>query len=270
MTFHAQSRRLQLSWRIFRPGFYYSTAIHHEIRLIRGCIGQIETNALVTSSNRRLEGNASKRYWRHAGRRNADGEVRRLGDTEGRLTAACKEVLRTGILNDREVTAVATGCFGELHRQTKAHRIIHAMAPDAYSDVPGKEEEYRRLVTDVLSLASSDIYHDSSASSTNASNPVVQTITMPALGCGVKGWTAAQAAECAVLGMADYLWTRSEIDPPLSLVIVLFGDATARAWALVFEKMWRGWPELSSLPVKLQIDESCLRGFIASTVVSDE
>ena len=66
--------------------------------------------------------------------------------------------------------------------------------------------------------------------------------------------------------MADYLWTRSEIDPPLSLVIVLSG--TRLSGALVFEKCAQ-WPELSSLPVKLQIDESAFEDSSRATVVHE-
>ena len=253
----------------------------HEIRLVRSCICKLPADCLVTSSNRRLEGKASKAYWRHAGRVNVDGEVRRLGDTKGVLTAACQRVLKAGILTDWEVVAVATACHEatELRRLTGARRIVHAMSPDAYSDGGSKREDYRKLVSECLSLASSGVCHDSSSSNSSSSSSSssssrrgsrrnirtsdetrfdasVRSISMPALGCGVKGWTAAVAAECAVEGIVDHLQERKAGDPKLSIAIALWGDATARAWSLVFANCFSS--EMSAMPVEVKIDLNSL------------
>ena len=197
------------------------------------------------------------------GRRNADGEVRRMGGKA--LTDSCRRLRASGILADGNVTAVSTGCHGALAVSTGARRVIHAIrVPDAYSGLEeNNAKAYGSLVYDCLTLAASGFCFDTEDRA-EANGGATASVSIPALGCGVKGWNAAVAANCAVIGISefvsDFARTRPTPEEHFIIKIVLWSDATARAWALVFQKRSKELTANANAPVDvdLSIDPECL------------
>ena len=183
----------------------------------------------MTSANDSLVGNASPRYWRFAGRSNADGSVRARAGPE--LDAACLAIPKIPQTTIRDVQqwestakvgpslharcsvgrALVTPAFGRLD----CEHVIHAVAPDAedaYDAQYWQKNEPLRLLRETYRSALRAAAEHRAAK-----------VSLAGLGCGVKAWPADVAAAVAldaavatpgprvvefVLGFDDSVWQR--------------------------------------------------------------
>lgn len=197
--------------------------------LRRGDISLARAGAIVTSANDSLVGNASPRYWRFAGRSNADGSVRARAGPE--LDAACLAIPKIPQTTIRDVQqwestakvgpslharcsvgrALVTPAFGRLD----CEHVIHAVAPDAedaYDAQYWQNNEPLRLLRETYRSALRAAAEHRAAK-----------VSLAGLGCGVKAWPADVAAAVAldaavatpgprvvefVLGFDDSVWQR--------------------------------------------------------------
>ena len=198
--------------------------------LRRGDISLARAGAIVTSANDSVVGNASPRYWRFAGRSNADGSVRaRAGPELDRACLAFPKIPRT---TPRDVQqwestakvgaslharcsvgrALVTPAFGQLD----CEHVIHAVAPDAEDAYDAlqywQNNEPLRLLRETYCSALRAAAEHRAAK-----------VSLAGLGCGVKAWPADVAAAVAldaavatpgpqtvefVLGFDDKVWQR--------------------------------------------------------------
>jgi O-acetyl-ADP-ribose deacetylase (regulator of RNase III) len=256
----------------------------------------VGVDALVTSANARLEGNANPSYWKHHGRTNVDGEVRRLAGPA--LNVACQIALQ----RDCDASAWAahgllvTDCFGELQTSTGCSTVVHVIMPDGLYGAPANSpgDVSNSSVSRLAPAAYQDAYaHAYSHAQVMygrrwlgalrvAAARGASVVALPALGCGVQGWGAAAAAQLAArstlafaveeaTGVAEGQHT---LPPPTlrEVRIVLGASDVARAWGLVFAKEWSAaaadreaaaaarsptLPPLPRLP-ELDVHEECL------------
>ena len=174
-------------------------------------------DALVTSANARLEGNANPSYWKHYGRKNVDGDVRRLAGPA--LHGACQAAL------EREGGAAAwathgvltTDCFGALQSNTGCSTVVHVLMPDGLYGTPanssGESSGSRSASSSRVAPEAPAAYQDAYAHAYTAAQVTygrrwlgalraagsrgARVVALPALGCGVLGWGAAAAAQLA-------------------------------------------------------------------------
>ena len=163
-----------------------------------GCIGAAAMSGryagIVTPSNALLCGNKSK-WWGFNGQTNVDGVVRSLAGPG--LAAECDSI----------PPAVAGGLeklMPDSARATAAHdiaarHIIHALAPTSAFPRPSAEHALRRTYSRCLKL-STELEMDS--------------LALPALGCGVAGFPAGIGARAALDAVEEAvgigLWSDSE------------------------------------------------------------
>ena len=173
-----------------------------DLAAVRGC------DALATSANAALCGNSNPNFWRFSGRRNADGAVRAAGGRA--LDAACHDIpLIEGCKHTRcrPGSAVATaGAFGSLD----AGLVIHAVSPNGaygYSqqrwfgpngtnvwngvddspDVPARAPPPGEAGDQLVATAAA-ILREAEAHG-------ARSLALPAIGCGVMGWTPSRASQ---------------------------------------------------------------------------
>ena len=168
-----------------------------ELRLLRTSLPALRCDALATSANTALCGNANPNYWRFAGRKNADGALHRAAGPALLAACAALPVVGRGPTRVRPGCAVVTpGSFGAL----RTDLVVHAVAPDgaasapwslaAVNSVPGQKEADARLL-DTFEAALQAV--DAAGA---------RSLGMPAIGCGVLGWQPARAAEVALQAFA--------------------------------------------------------------------
>ena len=149
-----------------------------------------KVDAVVTSSNSMLAGNANASYWRFSGRRNVDGALREL--------QSFAEV-QTPLAPGEAVLTPATGAL-----LSTARFVIHVNAPEgAYASDASLEErksQLRACYSNSLRLAKGG-----------------RSIAFPAIGCGVREWKPPVAAEAAL----DALAAQPRVDLDLVLIVCL-------------------------------------------------
>ena len=182
------------------------------LRLLRGDLSNHWADAIATSANRYLSGNASPGHWRFTGRENVDGALRRAGGKElDRLVAAA--------LPDKPLEP------GHAHRTASAGAlaqscswIIHCCAPDG---LYGEQTEsgtrllYQTYVAVIEAAAATDS----------------RSLACPAIGCGVQGHRPAAAAREAFAAARCWLDGGIAQSSRLSLLeFVCFADDVWAAW----------------------------------------
>ena len=95
------------------------------LRLLpRRDLATLRCDAIATSSNGGLVGNANPTFWRFAGRENADGAVHRAAGRK--LLVACAEAIREGGGHLATGGVAVTPSCGAL----ASGLVLHAVAPD--------------------------------------------------------------------------------------------------------------------------------------------
>ena len=198
-------------------------------------------DALATSANAGLVGNANPNFWRFAGRRNADGALHRVAGPD--LLAACGEIPRVDNVRCHVSEAVVTPAFG-LH----AAMVIHAVAPDGLYAAGlqkwwGRRQWSGGQGTDAVHLEeappageANELLERTYAAILNASCEAgVSSVGMPAVGCGVLGFPAGRAAKVALGGaFAAHARGASAAGSSLERIdVALFDDEAFGAWSRV-------------------------------------
>lgn len=198
---------------------------------LRLCVGDIAVwrgvDAVAVSTNRSLQGNANPQYWRFAGRESADGAVRRVAGEELAMVAA--ELHGTCSVGE----AVATPAFGALVTHGCRH-VVHVVVPDGLQVHAGGSDRHVQQ-TGLLLLQQSF-----SAAIMAAAGCGARSLALPALGCGVNGWSpllAAAAATHAIVDAAKARAVDTNIDTTcISAVdVVLQTNAMALRWLSAVE-----------------------------------
>ena len=166
-----------------------------ELRLVRHAdiASWAAADAIVSSSNSALAPNNNAHYWRFAGREGTNGAIHAAAGPE--LLEACRvfgdvDLQRIGrgqALNRRRNNtrcavgeAVSTPAFGAL----RCEHVIHAVTPDGMF---GQDEDSNRLFRQT---------YDSVLAQCGWLG--VDSVAIPALGCGVHGWHLDDAARIAL------------------------------------------------------------------------
>jgi O-acetyl-ADP-ribose deacetylase (regulator of RNase III) len=199
------------------------------LRLARGDLALCLADALATSSNCNLSGNANPSNWRFNGRRNVDAAVRAAGGPALTASSCAALEARGGRLLEPG-SAVATRAGGEL----RAAWVIHAVAPDAmYGGEAGANAALLRKTYRSVLQAAGELG--------------ARSLVVPALGCGVQGFRPAIAAREAFAVAAEWLEGGSEgpetgLAPTVEeLMFVCFADDVWTSWPACAGK-WLGPP----------------------------
>ena len=228
------------------------------LRLLhRADIALLRCDALATSSNAGLVGNANPRFWRFMDRDNADGAIHRAAGP--RLQEACDEVRAQDLGVRCPVgSAVATRAYGSL----EASLVIHAVAPDgAYAgglqrwwgrrQWSGSQGARAVYLTEAPPPGEADdllaATYSSILSVANAHG--VRSVGLPAIGCGVLGFHPERAAKLALQALAACLPEGGDSGSTASLEridIALHSDAAYGAWSSAARKAMGPPPAIGS------------------------
>lgn len=202
-----------------------------DIAAVRGC------DAIATSANVALVGNRNPRFWRFAGKQNADGALRAAGGPTLDEACAALPICEGAHTRCRPGRAVVTsGAFGTLH----AGLVVHAVPPNGalgYSmqkwfgprgtavwngvndspDVPGAALP--------AGAAKEQLHSTFDAALAAADAHGARSVCLPAFGCGVMAWNAGRAAQVAVRAIRAY-----QPDGLEQVDVALFGDAAFEAF----------------------------------------
>jgi O-acetyl-ADP-ribose deacetylase (regulator of RNase III) len=191
------------------------------VRLKIGDITKSSVNAIVTSSNPELLGNDNPKYWRFDGHSSVNGAIRAAAGEE---LALAVERLRgergraAAMLEEGD--AVMTPGF-----ELQAGHVIHVVAPDGMYTTPGGNDAHmqeiskggmRRAFNSVFRIA--------------GENKLAQ-VAIPAIGCGVKGWSPGLVARIAIKSMVE--WQGSL---PERVDFVVKDEDMARLWKAAFDE----------------------------------
>ena len=160
-------------------------------------------DALATSANAGLAGNANPNFWRFAGKRSADGALHRAAGPC--LLAACEAFPLVSNVRCNISNAVVTPAFN-LHSAV----VIHAVAPDGLYAAGIQQWWGRRQRSGSPNAPAVHLEEATPASEANslledtftaiieaARTEGVGSVGMPAVGSGVLSWEAGQAAKVA-------------------------------------------------------------------------
>jgi O-acetyl-ADP-ribose deacetylase (regulator of RNase III) len=221
------------------------------LRLLRGAdISSLRcADALVTSANAGLVGNANPRFWRFAGRNNVDGAMHRAAGPD--LQAACAVLAAAaGEATPCSVGhAVVTPAFG-LH----AALVVHAVAPDGAYAVGLQQWWGRRHWSGAQRYGSTGARHvyleearpageaqlllgnTYAAVMHSAERQGVRSIAVPAIGCGVLGFRQESVAQLALGVIASHVANRegASLD---RVDVALPSDAAFEAWRAAAERL---------------------------------
>lgn len=204
-----------------------------DLAALRSC------DALATSANAGLVGNANQNFWRFAGRRNADGALHKAAGP--RLREACAEIAAVDSEHTRCCIgeAVVTRAFGDLC----AEHVIHAVAPDGAYAV-GLQRWWGRRQWSGSSGASA-VYLREARPAGDADELLARTVAavleaadahdvpalgMPAFGSGVLGFAPARAASVALGAIAAHHSARAGGSSIDRIDVALYSDDAFRAW----------------------------------------
>ena len=192
---------------------------------LRLCVGDIASwrgvDCVAVSTNRTLQGNENPTYWRFAGRKSVNGAVRSVGGPE--LAEACKaQALRRHC----EVgEAVVTPAFGDLARRGCRH-VVHVMVPDGLQiHGGGTDRHVQRMALPVMRQSFSAVLDA-------AADVGALSAAMPALGCGVNGWSPSLVAAAAAHALADAAAASGAVS---AVDLIMGSQQMARAWGEVLE-----------------------------------
>lgn len=191
-------------------------------------------DALATSSNAGLVGNANPNFWRFAGRRNADGAIHRAAGPE--LLRACADIADDDGSRCRIGEAVVTPAFGSL----RAEMVIHAVAPDGAYAVGLQRWWGRRQWSG--SAGATAVYLQEAQPHGTAEELLAQTYTavlqaadesgvkavgLPAIGCGVLGFGPERACGVALGAIAAHVALHSSVE---RLDVAFHSDEAFNGW----------------------------------------
>ena len=167
-------------------------------------------DAIATSANAGLVGNANPNFWRFTGRLNADGEIHAKAGPK--LLAACQEIAASGYVRCNIGETVVTPAF-DLH----AGVVIHAVAPDGLYAAGLQQWWGRRQWSGNNNAravhleeakpageASELLSQTYGAILTAACESSARSVALPAIGCGVLGFPAGRAAKVALNAFANH------------------------------------------------------------------
>ena len=205
-----------------------------DISLLRDC------DALATSANAGLVGNANPNFWRFTGRRNADGALHRAAGP--RLLEACIDLAAVGSVRCGIGEAVTTPAF-DLH----AAMVIHAVSPDGLYGAGQQRWWGRRQWSGGQGARDVHLEEAPPAGEANellsqtygavlaaANEHGVQSVAIPAIGAGVLGFAAGRTAKAAVGAFRAHdarVGTLDRID------VALLDDSAFRAWSSAFRAL---------------------------------
>lgn len=200
----------------FRP---LTDAMSLHLRVLVGDISSHVATAIAVSSNQALAGAQNPSYWRFAGRRSTNNSVREKAGPE--LALHC---IRLGRELD-EGEAVSTPAFD----LRSASHIIHANVPDGMYVTPGGNDKHlQTLELPVLRRAFASVLEAAAASGADS-------VAIPALGCGVLGWSPGLSAGAAAAAIKGHAAEAS--DMRLRRVdLVLATGGMRDVWRGVFER----------------------------------
>ena len=180
------------------------------LRILRGDLTLRVADALATSANPTLSGNANPDYWRFVGYASVDGALReRAGPAFAELVAASRpaRALEPGETH-------TTPSAGEI--AARCAIVIHAVVPDGLYGEQGRGGELKQTYAAVLEAAAA---------------AGARSLACPALGCGVQGHRPAFAARQAFA--AAGAWLDGSVTPGAQLSevdLVCFADDVWAAW----------------------------------------
>ena len=181
--------------------------------MLRGDISLARADAIATSANADLCGDASPHYWRFSGRKSADGAVRaRAGP---RLAALAAAALPGPSARLPPGVAVTTPAAGDL----RCTHVIHAVAPDG---MDGREDGARLL------------HQTYAAVLAEARRAGARALACPAIGCGIQGFPPDVAAREALAVAVGWLARGDAARLP--------GGVERLAFWIHSEDVWRSWP----------------------------
>ncbi len=206
-----------------------------DLATLRSC------DALATSANAGLVGNANPNFWRFSGRRNADGALHRAAGP--RLLEACTHLTAVDSKRTRcrVGEAVVTPAFCDVH----ASMIVHAVAPDGAYAVGLQRWWGRRQWSGTnINTGEGAVHLEEAPPHGEADDLLARTyasvfaaaeaegarsLGLPAFGCGVLGFKPERAADIFLRAFAEYRATRGSgglerID------VALYSDAVFHAW----------------------------------------
>ena len=196
-----------------------------DVSAVRSC------DAIATSSNVALVGEANPNFWRFAGKRSADGALHRAAGP--RLLAACEDIAPIGNRRCGIGEAVVTPAF-DLH----AAYVIHAVAPDSLyggSQQPwqGSGSKGARAASfedaPPLGDATQMLARTYRAILAGAVNHSVGSVAMPAVGAGIQGFAPGLTAKVALGALRAHAATQT--GDGLRVDVALLDDATFNAWS---------------------------------------
>ena len=203
-------------------------------------------DALATSANAGLAGNANPNFWRFAGRKNADGALHRAAGPA--LLRACSALAADASgARCRIGKAVVTPAF-DLH----AGVVIHAVAPDGEYAVGlqqwwGKQSWSGGGDAHGGDAASRGVYLEKACPAGEADALLAETyasileaadshgvssLALPAIGCGVLGFHPSRAAAVALRTFAEFARRERGGAASLERIDVAFpSDNVFKAWS---------------------------------------
>lgn len=216
------------------------------LRLLpRTDIALCTADALATSANAGLVGNANPNFWRFAGRKNADGALHRAAGPA--LLKACRALAcDADAVRCRIGHAVVTPAF-----DLRASVVIHAVAPDgAYAvglqqwwgrrswsgggDAHGGDAASRGVHLEKASPSgeADALLADTYASILEAADSHgVESIALPAIGCGVLGFQQSRAAAIALRAFAEFARERGDSASLERIDVAFPSDVAFKAWS---------------------------------------
>ena len=209
-----------------------------KLRLLSHRLQHLRCDALATSANAGLVGNANPNFWRFAGRKSADGELHKAAGPA--LLAACAALPTVDGVRCRPGCAVVTSGSFKVH----ATHIIHAVAPDGtYASglrqwwgqrqwsgsgaARGGQPDVYLEEAEPAGAAREQLQATVAAVLQAADEVGARSLGLPAIGCGVLGWRADRAAGVALRAIAA---ARPSLSALERIDVALPSDAVRAGW----------------------------------------
>jgi len=165
------------------------------VRLVRGDITEMETDAIVNAANSSLMGGGG-----------VDGAIHRKGGPK--ILEECKKIrttqLRAGLPTGKAVITSA----GNL----KAKRVIHAVGPVWHGGNCGEPELLAQAYQNSLQTAVAN---------------GLKTVAFPSISTGAYGYPVRAASRIALKAVKDFLEKEDKLD---TVVFVLFSEQNLKAY----------------------------------------
>ncbi|KAG8467571.1 hypothetical protein KFE25_006623 [Diacronema lutheri] len=180
------------------------------VRIVHGCIARRRAEAIVTSANAHLAGEANPMHWQFAGRSSADGAIRAAAGP-----TLADAVQRISGLPLAPCAAVVT-CAGAL----AADLVVHVLAPDRFYGARSASDDGSPARLLRACYASAVVAAEAAGA---------RSIAMPAIGCGVRGWPLSLSAKCALEAFEGHI--QEPANGLRHFEVVLLESSAHRVWA---------------------------------------